>query len=334
MLARQGVKIIFDKHLPNSLPGNGRSVQGKIFNKLKIELTNSPKVTIDEAEKALTNLNIRHETLPTSGLSFIRKRNGTSKYWLISNLSDHFFHDAISLSEPAESLEYYNPMTEERGFIEFEKGSRGIRTSLYLPPGSSCFLISDNKPHQGNTWSFRIPSSTSFVVTNWEVQFKEGTPELPKTIFHPEKLTSWTSWGDPALNWYNGYGTYSSSFSLPVQWKTDQGVYLQIDDLRETAQVTVNGHDIGTIWAVPYQLFLPATCLHSGNKNTITLKVRNLSANEARYLDNKGINWRKFYDANMVDITYKPFDASNWAPIPSGILGEVRIVAIKPIISK
>ena len=334
ILAKQGVKIIFDTHLPNILPGNSGADQEKMFDNLKIELTKSPEITINTAEKALTNLNIRHEALPALGLTFIRKRIGTSKYYFISNLSNQFFHDTISLSEPAEALEYYNPMNEERGFIDFKKGPRGIRTSIYLPPGSSCFLISGNKPHKSNTRNFRIPSTNSLAITKWKVEFKEGTPELPKNVFHPGKLTSWTSWDDPALNWYNGYGTYSSSFSIPVQWKTDQGVYLQIDDLRETARVTVNGGDVGTIWAVPYQLFIPAAFLKFGNENSISIKVRNLSANQARYLDNKGIKWKKFYDANMVDITYKPFDASNWTPIPSGILGEVRIVAINPIMSK
>ena len=334
ILAREGVKIIFDCHLPTMLPGYSRTSQEKIFDKLKNALKKSPEVTINEAEKALTKLNIRHETLPASGLSFIRKRIGTSIYYFVANLSNHFFHDTISLSEPAEALEYYNPMSEERGFLNFEKDENGIRTSLYLPPGSSCFLILGNKPHRGKTRTFRIPSTNSFALTKWKVEFKEGTPELPKTVFQPKKLTSWTSWGDPALNWYNGYGTYSSTFTLPVSWITGQGVYLQIDDLRETARVTVNGEDVGTIWAVPFHLFIPAAFLQFGNENTITLNVRNLSANEARYLDNRGINWKKFYDANIVDITYKPFDASKWLPVPSGILGEVHIVAINSIISK
>ena len=115
---------------------------------------------------------------------------------------------------------------------------------------------------------------------------------------------------------------------LPDPWKMNKGVYLQIDDLRETAQITINGKDAGTIWSVPYQLFIPNSSLKFGIKNTITLKVRNLSANEARYLDTKGIKWKKFYDANIADITYKPFDASKWSPVPSGIIGQAKITAI------
>lgn len=328
-LARQGVKIIFDQHLPIALPGNGRAAQQQQFDLLKKKLAKCPFVTIGEPEIVLNNLNIRHETLKASGLDFIRKRTGNSKYWLIANLSNKFCYDTISLSEKAEALEYYDPMNGERGFVDFEKGDHGIRTKLYLSPGSSCILITYNQSRHETNWQFRIPSNESLAIKDWVVEFKNGSPILPKTSFHPKDLTSWTTWDDSALQWYNGYGTYSTTFILPDKWNRNKGLYLQIDDLRETAQVTVNGTDAGTIWAVPFQLFIPNSKLKFGQKNTLKLNVRNLSANEARYLDTKGVKWKKFYDANIVDITYQPFDASKWQPVPSGIIGTVKIVTVK-----
>jgi hypothetical protein len=329
LLGQQGVKIIFDHQLPLSLPGNGRSSGQNQFNKLKEELTNSRSVKVSDAITILNQLNIRHESLSICGLSFIRKQTATNKYWFITNLSNKFFNDTISLSENAEALEYYNPMDDQRRFIAFEKKKDAIRSKLYLPPGSSCFLISYNRPQKGKSWQFNIPSDESFEISNWTVQFTKGSPVVPKTIFHPEKLTDWTTWPDSTLQWFNGYANYKTTFKLPVQWSTNRGIYLIIDDLRETAQVTSNGKMIGTIWAVPFQIFIPSGNLRYGQENTISLDVRNLSANEARYLDTKGIKWKKFYDANIVDITYQPFDASKWKPVPSGILGKVKIVGVK-----
>ena len=152
---------------------------------------------------------------------------------------------------------------------------------------------------------------------------------MPSAIFPLAELTSWTTWKDSTLQWYNGYGTYSVSFDIPAQWHDIQGVYLKIDDLRETARVTLNGTDAGTIWSVPYELFIPSTLLKSGRRNKLELEVRNLSANEVRYLDTHHIYWKKFYDANIVDITYRPFEASLWLPVPSGILGKVKVIAVK-----
>lgn len=65
--------------------------------------------------------------------------------------------------------------------------------------------------------------------------------------------------------------------------------------------------------------------LLKGN-NKLEIEVTNLSANRIRYLDKKGIVWRKFYDINFVDITYNPFDAAKWLPVPSGLLSEVKLV--------
>lgn len=327
--ASQGARIIFDQNLPVALPGKGREAQQMEFDALKIKLSQSPNVITGAAEVALKQLNIRHETLPASGLSFIRKKSMNGNYWLITNLSDRFVYDSISLSGSAKSLEYYDPMSGDRGFVDFKKEGNSIRTKLYLPQGSSCFLMTSNQLPKGDKWQFRIPSDQSEVVSDWTVKFTKGTPKLPGTTFHPSELTSWTSWPDSSLQWYNGYGTYNATFKIPDQWKTNRGVYLQVDDLRETAQVTINGTDVGTIWAVPFQLYIPMNRLKFGQRNTIKMEVRNLSANEARYLDTKGIKWRKFYDANIVDITYQPFDASRWKPVESGILGKVKIVSVK-----
>ncbi len=328
-LAQQGVKIIFDQQLPTELPGKGRSADQIQFNELKKELINNRSVTTGDPFLALNKLNIRHENLNLSGLSFIRKQTATSKYWFITNLSNKFYSDTISLSEKAEALEYYNPMNGERGFIDFEKKNRGIGTTLFLPPGSSCFLIAYNHPQMGSSFHFKIPSDKSLVISNWKVQFEHGSPVIPQMAFYPKELTSWTTWSDPALQWFNGYGTYSADFKLPAEWKNNKGIYIRIDDLRETAQVKINGLVIGTIWAVPYEIFVPEKSLKFDQNNTIQLDVRNLSANEVRYIDTKGVNWKKFYDANIVDITYRPFDASKWEPVPSGILGKVKVVAVK-----
>ena len=71
----------------------------------------------------------------TSNLSFIRKRSKQGYTWFITNLSNKFSDDTITLSGNAKSLEYYNPMNDDRGFIEFKSENNQIRTKLFLPPG-------------------------------------------------------------------------------------------------------------------------------------------------------------------------------------------------------
>ena len=330
LLAKKGVKLIFDQTLPLSLPGNGRDYQIGAFNQILNELSQNKNVNIGSVDLALKSLPVRCETLASKGLSYIRKSSKDQTIRFITNLSNKFYLDQIELPQDGESLVYYNPMNNDCGQLHFNKNGHSMQTQLYLPPGSSCFLTSSNQSSNLKFWNFKIPSEDSLLIENWEVKFSVGNPELPSKIFHPNiPLTSWTLWSDSTLEWFNGYGTYSSTFVLPANWSDSKGVYIQLSNLRETAQVSINNQDIGTIWSVPYQLYIPSDKIRFGLQNSLTLTVRNLSANQVRYLDSKGVNWKKFYDANIVDITYKPFDASKWKPELSGILGNVKIVKVK-----
>ena len=95
--------------------------------------------------------------------------------------------------------------------------------------------------------------------------------------------------------------------------------------VRESATVKLNGKTLGTAWSLPYKVQITEGVLLKEN-NKLEIEVTNVSANRIRYLDKKGVIWRKFYDINFVDITYNPFNAAAWKPIASGLLSEVKLV--------
>ena len=43
-------------------------------------------------------------------------------------------------------------------------------------------------------------------------------------------------------------------------------------------------------------------------------------------MDRRRVPWQKFY---FVNIQYKPFDASTWEPMPSGLVGPVRLIPLR-----
>ena len=57
--------------------------------------------------------------------------------------------------------------------------------------------------------------------------------------------------------------------------------------------------------------------------------VTNLSANRIRDLDIRKVQWRVFYDINLVNIDYRPFDASTWPVRESGLLGPVTVQGVE-----
>ena len=86
----------------------------------------------------------------------------------------------------------------------------------------------------------------------------------------------------------------------------------------------INGELIGCAWAVPFVLDCQDK-LQEG-KNDLRIEVTNLPANRIADLDRKGTKWRKFNEINVVDINYKKTLYDGWAPMPSGLNSDIKLL--------
>ncbi|PHR86084.1 MAG: hypothetical protein COA80_19940, partial [Leeuwenhoekiella sp.] len=80
-----------------------------------------------------------------------------------------------------------------------------------------------------------------------------------------------------------------------------------------------------TAWSVPFRLRLHDL---KPKGNTLKIAVTNLGANRIRAKERRGEEWKNFYEINMVNKDYKPFDASVWELTPSGLLGPVTLIPL------
>ena len=104
---------------------------------------------------------------------------------------------------------------------------------------------------------------------------------------------------------------------------------LSLGDVRESARVRVNGHDVTTLWALPYRC-LVGRYLKPG-ENVLGVEVTNLPANRIAEMDRKQVPWRKFKDINIATINYKKGNYAHWQPMESGLLGPVRLIPMRKI---
>jgi hypothetical protein len=156
---------------------------------------------------------------------------------------------------------------------------------------------------------------------NWTVSFDKGGQQLPPSTTITD-LKSWTTFG-PEAEAFSGTATYNLSFNAP-NTNADNWT-LNLGDVRESAQVWLNGVFVGNAWANPFSINIGK--LKKG-KNQLTIKVTNLGANRIRNMELKGEEWKIFYEINMVDKDYKKFDATQWTPTPSGLLGPVTLIPL------
>jgi len=140
-------------------------------------------------------------------------------------------------------------------------------------------------------------------------------------------LSSWTGWPLRNAEAFSGEVRYQTRFFKPdraaAAWRLDLGA------VGESARVFLNGKMIATCWSLPFECEIDDAELKE--ENQLTIDVVNLAANRIADMERRGVQWKKFYDINIVNTKYKPFDASAWPSMPSGLLGPVRLTALERI---
>ncbi len=328
-MQNEGVLIVFMEKLPRSV--NGFFEYEKRENQFKGTLRRFVAHKNGYAQ-VFENHKIRKENAAQNGLQFIRKKTKNGKLYFIANQDQKFKNDSIQLATTAESVQIFDPLHQTKRFINFKKiGKDKIQIPLNLVSGESVFIETFDAlspPPQREASRPQLPfgaggKSETILRGSWQVDFVKGDPTLPKS-FKTEKLGSWTELRpDTMAQYFSGTARYTLNFNA-LDSQVGKTGWLELGDVRETAVVKLNGKMLGTAWSLPSRVPITEGVLVKGN-NKLEIEVTNLSANRIRYLDKKGVEWRKFYDINFVDISYRPFDASNWKPVPSGLLGEVRL---------
>ena len=121
---------------------------------------------------------------------------------------------------------------------------------------------------------------------------------------------------------FSGTMMYSTTFDVGPSGIAN--TVLSLGEVREIARVRLNGRDLGVRFMPPYEFPIPAGLLRPKG-NALEVEVTNLGANRLRWNDINKVDWKYFCDINIVGSNYKPFDASKWKPLKSGLLGPVEV---------
>ncbi|MEN2284126.1 glycosyl hydrolase [Algoriphagus sp. SE2] len=332
-LAENGASVIFQSK-PKSIPGHHaepaafQAELNQLWNSLNFENGksahgNGSVILSGDILNALEAMKIERETLVDSGLGFIRRKAEDGTYYFLVNHSASDIQQRILLNKESESVMILDPLTGKRGKLNAQLSEGKTSIPVYLKSGESVFIkvFNDKTNLDIPGWPDYSKSSNSLdISSSWKLSFVQGQPTLPETI-QMEMIGPWTDRENEKADDFSGQAIYSSEFNLS---KTEGKQYLMsFEKVYESAKIWINGEYAGAVWSIPYQLDI--THQLKNGQNTIKIEVANLMANSIRYLDRNGIEWRNYHEINFVNIDYKPFDASNWKTMASGIGGKVTI---------
>lgn len=345
-LAAEGATILVYGNLPKDVPGLYRLAERRnefnaLMKKLNFTIGNEKFkraaigrgcFIISENKEALLNAaSITKETLTEKGLSFTRRKNAGGYTYFIANRNDTAVAGWFSLNAKAASVALFDAMTGKKGIGKFRTNSAGkFQVLVQLEPYQSIILQLFTFKKTGSRFPYiQTKGQPVKALGQWTVSFIDGGPVLPKTV-KTDLLRSWTEFGDEST-YQNFSGTAKYSISLRKPAGKASGWLLDLGAVNESAEVVLNGKVIAGLIGPSYKVVISAGDMKAINHLDIT--VSNLMANRIAYMDRNNIFWKKFYNINMPAKEKENrknglFNASEWKPLPSGLLGPVTLTPL------
>lgn len=311
-----GGKIYFDESLPKSVPGMFDLKERE--EKLKqIEYGISAEKWVGNVVEKLVENQIQGEkSLLEKGFHFLKMQLNGENWYMIFNTDTIEKNDWVELGNPSKSYVFYNPMNGEISVADSDKN----KIHLQLQPEQCLFVKCTEKEMNLPRFAYEKPDSKPIEIGSlWQVSFVKGGPVFPGNL-QTDELISWTKMGDMETRRFAGTARYTTEFNWESETKT---AVLDLGTVKDCAHVKLNGKDFGTSLGPTFKIKIDN--LQQG-KNSLQIEVTNVAANRIRDLDINGIEWRKFYDINFVNIDYEPFDASGWEIRDAGLFGPVSII--------
>jgi hypothetical protein len=323
--ARKGGKVIATRRLPSLAPGlmEAETVTPKIR-----EAARSIRLLADETKLG----DALHELLPAdlaapAGIGFIHRKLPFADVYFLANTTNQPLRGTAAFRIQGTQSAWWDAFTGKFA------AAGGSRLELDLAPYESRVVVfSRDRLAPPVAPSGTAPSPVD-LGGDWRVTFAGSQPVTMS------KLTSWTD--DKTREFYSGQATYEKTITVP-DWKGRQ-VFLNFGEgtpemaqqrragngmramlegpVREAAVVYVNGQRAGSVWCAPYEVNI--TPMLKPGQNAIRVVVANTAVNllaKGPLPDYKALT-AKYGER------FQAQDMNAIRPLPSGLLGPVRLIA-------
>ena len=338
--ARRGGIVIATRRLPARAPGlmhaDQESARIKELSQQLFQTTISTAHFLDDETKLGSEL--ASETLPDLKLSppapeigFIHRKLPTGNLYFVANTSNERKQARAQFRDTANRAETWD------GFSGTVSGIPNPRSvELDLAPYESRLIFFADTATAAPIDAKRNETVELDLSQSWKVTF-DGMG----LSTNMDRLASWSE--DARTKFYSGLATYQTSFHLPhddlrsgTKFLLDFGdgsrerlpsppgehnmkAYLE-SPIREAAQIYVNGKVAGVVWRPPFRLDV-TPYLREG-ENNLRIVVGNTAINSmaGQSLPDYRLLWQRY--GRLFD----PQDLDNLHPLPSGILGPVKLI--------
>jgi hypothetical protein len=310
---------------PTSTPSLADDVP--TFNTLVNEVWNAgnPRVIIGKnINEALTVLKLQADfshskSQPDTKLLFVHRNLQSGDVYWVNNRNNRSEKVEASFRVAGRTPEIWHPETGKIEQVSFTIENGITKVMLNLSPEDAVFIVFKDIAKSNSVTLVQPAESMLATLTGkWEITFQSnrGAPANIKV----QDLKSWTTNTDTGIKYFSGTGTYTKEISAPKTWfKKGEQILLDLGEVKNLAEVIVNGKSLGVVWKKPFRIDLTDALKVGSNK--LELKVTNLWVNRLIGDQQPG---------NTTKITYttQAFYSANSAILESGLLGPVQMISL------
>lgn len=243
-----------------------------------------------------------------------RKMADMDIYWLNSRSAEENSAE-ISFRVSGRVPELWDAQTGKTLKLDWRiENGRTIIKSYFEPWGAAFIIFKEKTSETSHTLPKVIGDEISEMNGTWQVDFQEKRG-APKTALF-ERLISWSEHYNDGIKYFSGTATYRNSFNIK-DLNAGSRYVLDLGDVKNIAEVSVNGKLVGTVWKTPFKLDITEAVKKGTNQ--LEIKVTNTWVNRLIGDAQPGVK-------EKITFTTMPFYRGNEPLLPSGLLGPVRVL--------
>jgi hypothetical protein len=279
------------------------------------------------ANEALTKLDVARDweytkPEPDTTLMFVHRRLDDGDVYFVDNRVDRGESVDATFRVEGKAPELWDPATGKTQPASYRIADGRTTVPLRLDPYGTTFVVF-RAPADGAARRVAEPAETAVsgledkLNQAWHVSFQTGRGAPESAEF--DRLTSWSENADAGIKYFSGTATYSKTIEVPAgALAPGTHVWLDLGDVRDVAEVAVNGKYLGILWKTPFRIDLTDVLVPGSNQ--LVIQVTNLWVN--RMIGDQQPWAMKKY--TFTD--FAPYKADS-PLLPSGLLGPVRLIS-------
>ena len=213
----------------------------------------------------------------SSDIDFIHRTTNSGEIYFLRNESDEPVTSTCGFRVTKLYPEIWDASTGDISRIaDFSNEDGGTAFEIGLPAHGSIFVVF-NKENRSELPEFadnKHGNKKTGISGPWKVDFPPNWGAPPSVVF--DRLISWTESDDNGIKYFSGTATYQNSFNLDAG-SVKKKMILDLGEVRDVAEVFVNGKSAGILWKKPYQADISQ--LVKAGENDLKIEIVNLWVN-------------------------------------------------------